>query len=118
MNMNKNQFVKGVLIGAYVAVIFAVVITVAGELYQVAGEGGKVLKPIKDTLAGWHGHHWVGKSIWTVIVFLVTSAGAYLVNRKELDFSGVSSHARVLMYTLILGTVAIYGFFGYEYLIH
>lgn len=110
--MNRNQLVSSVLIGAYVAVIFVVIITIAGELYKVGGAN-----VIKDYLKGLHGHHWVGKGIWAVGTFLIASAISYFVGRNKAE-STVAYHAKVLAWVLALGTLVLYGFFTYEYLIH
>jgi surface polysaccharide O-acyltransferase-like enzyme len=109
--MNRNQFVKSVLIGAYVSVIFVVIITIAGELYKVTGVD------IKTFLKNLHGHHWVGKGIWAVALFLLTSGASYLVNRGKTEDT-TSRHVSVLAWTLALGTITLFAFFGYEYAIH
>lgn len=115
--MNTNQFLKSVLIGAYTAVVFIVVLTIAGELYKVTGVDGKTLNPIKDFLKALHGHHWVGKGIWAVGVFLITTGASYLVNKGKIE-DRTTCHVSVLSWTLALGTIAFFAFFGYEYAIH
>jgi hypothetical protein len=115
--MNKNQFVKSILIGAYTAVIFLVVITIAGELYKTVNEAGTVVNPIKDFLKNLHGHHWVGKGIWAVALFFLTSGVSYLISKGRVGIAP-TGHVKALTWALALGTLVIYGFFAYEYSIH
>lgn len=105
------------MIGAYVAVIFVVIITIAGELYKVTGVDGKTVNPIKDFLKALHGHHWVGKGIWAVALFIITSGGSYLSLRGPADENRVSCHTSILAWTLALGTLILFAFFIYEYIV-
>ncbi|MCF7815964.1 MAG: hypothetical protein K9M10_00930 [Candidatus Pacebacteria bacterium] len=116
--MNKHQLVKGILLGATMAVIFAVIITIAGELYKVVGIDGKSLNPIKDLLKEWHGHHWVGKGIWAAIVFGVTILTSYTLSKKDFSEVSLNKYVSLLTYSVSLGTILLFVFFGYEYMIH
>jgi hypothetical protein len=117
--MNKNNLIQSTLIGAAIAVVFIVVITIAGELYKVVGPDGKaMINPIKDFLKALHGHHWVGKGVWAVGLFILSTGIMYLVGRKDGEERRLDSYVSMLSYVLIFGTVALFGFFTYEYMIH
>ena len=103
--MNKPALIKSLLIGALVSVWFVVLVTVVGELYA----------PLKKWLADYHFHHWIGKSIWSVLVFIGVSGGAYWQKRGRTDLDPVFS-LNLLSYSLIAGTVILYLFFTYHYL--
>lgn len=115
--MNKNRLASSALIAASVAVLFVVAITIAGELYKVTGADGKVVNPIKDFLKALHGHHWVGKGIWAVGVFLVTTIIGFFTCEKNATIESTTRYANILAYTLMTGTIALFAFFVYEYII-
>ncbi len=115
--MNKHNLVRSAVIAAIITIIFVVIITVAGELYTTPDAAGKSVKPIKDFLKELHGHHWVGKGIWAVILFIISTAGLYLAGRNAPGESKLTLVVSMLSWALILGTLALYGFFAYEYVI-
>ncbi len=116
--MNKNALIRSAFIGASVAIVFVVAITILGDLYKVTLADGKVLNPIKEFLKALHGHHWVGKGIWAVALFCLTSGIVYLIGRKNIEDRPLEPYISFLTYMIIVGTAAIFGFYIYEYSIH
>jgi len=115
--MNKHYFTRSIIIGAIMAIVFVVVITIAGELYKITGADGKMVSPIKDLLKSLHGHHWVGKGIWAVGLFSVTTIATFLVNYKNQDERSLNLLIALLTTTLLVGTFTLLVFNIYEYLV-
>lgn len=115
--MYSKKLVQSTLVAVVVTIVFVVAITILGELYKVPGAEGKLVNPIKDLLKTLHGHHWVGKSIWAVGVFGITNLGTYIYARWAQKEFSLTRLTRIATYTLIIGILALYGFFTYEYLI-
>lgn len=116
--MQKQQLVYSALIASSITILFVVLITIAGELYKVVDATGKTINPIKDFLKSLHGHHWVGKSYWAIALFVVATAVLYALYQKCSAEQSLLRGVRILTLSLILGTLALYGFFTYEYLMH
>jgi len=114
--MNKHYFTRSIIIGAIMAIVFVVVITITGELYKITGADGKMVSPIKDLLKSLHGHHWVGKGIWAVGLFSVTTIATFLVNYKNQDERSLNLLIALLTTTLLVGTFTLLVFNIYEYL--
>ena len=87
-------------IGAIVAIIFVVIATILGELY----------KDFKDLLAVLFGHHWIGKSVIAMALFLAFSFLALLFPLKPTE-KCLSRLFFILSFAIILGSVIIAGFF-------
>jgi len=115
--MNKHYFTRSIIIGAIMAIVFVVVITIAGELYKITGADGKMVSPIKDLLKSLHGHHWVGKGIWAVGLFSVTTVATYLVNYRNHEQRSLNPLITLLTMTLFVGVASLLGFYVYEYLV-
>ncbi len=115
--MNSNKLLKSSVLSGALTLVFILAITIAGELYKVAGANGAMVNPIKDLLKSLHGHHWVGKGIWAIALFLVSWLLLYFVTKESESDGKLSTYVSMLSYTLIAGTLAFYGFFTYEYLI-
>lgn len=116
--MNRQQLLRSTLIGTAVTIAFVVIITIAGELYKVVGADGKSINPIKEFLKALHGHHWVGKGIWATGLFIIASAAQYLVFRKNTTEHSLAPYVTLVTWSLILGTLVLFGFFTYEFVIH
>jgi hypothetical protein len=87
--------------------IFVIAITIVSDLYL----------PIKDWLKATHGHHWVGKGIWTVVLFVFFATVSYPLFKRnvcELTPRMVNNAAHVAVFA----TLAITAFFVYEYMNH
>lgn len=114
--MNKANLTRSALLSSAITSIFLVAITIAGELYKVAGPDGKMVNPIKDYLKATLGHHWVGKGVWAVALFFFMAVVIFLINKNR-DTIRPHRAITIARCSLVLGTIAIYGFFIYEYLI-
>jgi len=105
----KNRVLMGFVWGAIVAAIFVVLVTILGEL----------LAPLKNFLKEQHHHHWVGKGIWTVSIFIIVAVlFCPSTRRKFFANDQIAQWVTVLSWIMILGSVILFGFFLYEYLIH
>ncbi|MFZ2252937.1 MAG: hypothetical protein WAW13_02035 [Minisyncoccia bacterium] len=114
--MNISKLLKSFTLSTSITSIFIVVITIAGELYKVTGADGKMVNPIKDLLKALHGHHWVGKGVWAIGLFFITGFVFYFLMKPEDDNRGLGKFVMLLSWVLIVCTLALYGFFTYEYL--
>jgi len=93
-------------IAAVCAIFFITLLTIGGELYT----------PLKNLLAEQHHHHWIGKGIWAVSLFVVVWLVTFFIIKPT-----PPRLARLLwMVTLssIVGTLLLYGFFVYEFFHH
>ncbi|OGY66037.1 MAG: hypothetical protein A3I89_00880 [Candidatus Harrisonbacteria bacterium RIFCSPLOWO2_02_FULL_41_11] len=91
-------------IGATLAVIFATVITIWGELSP----------GMKDILKNISGHHWVTKSFGVLAVYLVVFVLTYWLGGIPTPVK-VRRSLYMLLAAVILGGVAILGFFIWHY---
>ena len=103
----KLKTTNAFLCGAIVTSVFVVVATIAGELYS----------PFKNLLKELHGHHWVGKGIWSAIIFVAVGALYYMAT-KEPNTDTTTRLMKILSWTAILATLVLFVFFIYEFVIH
>lgn len=103
----KLRAVNAFIAGAIVVAVFVGGITIAGELYA----------PLKNLLKEAHDHHWVGKGIWSAIVFAAVSI-LYYIASKETNTDSTIRLMKMLSWMVILVTMALFGFFMYEFIIH
>ena len=100
----KLKIIYSVAFGTIAAVIFITAVTIGADLYL----------PLKGWLKNVFSHHWVGKSVLSAVIF---GAVAFLT----MIFSGQASEEKinkalkVLIWTVILGSLAIIGFFIWEW---
>lgn len=107
-NPSKNNLLVSIVFGTIIAVVFVVLITIFGEL----------VPPLKNFLKDQHYHHWVGKGIWTSILFTAGSLLFYiLVLKKQYTNDHLAKWLTVLSFALILGGLILFAFFTYEYLV-
>lgn len=102
--MNKPKLITSSALATIITVVFVVVITVWAELFA----------PLKNWLASLSGHHWTSKSIFSVLVYIVVTAVAYLLPYKNSD----ESLRRLLIFLVvftILGVFSIALFFTGHY---
>lgn len=105
---NKSvKIVNSFICSAIVVTIFIVAITIAGELF----------KPLKNLLTEQHNHHWVGKGIWSAIIFFVVAVGYYVVNKRG-NARTTSNLLMILSWSLLLALIILMAFFAYEFSIH
>lgn len=89
------------LIGASFAIAFIAAVTIGGELYT----------PIKDWLAAVFSHHWIGKGVLAMTVFIFASI---LSNKRQVAIADIAGLTAMLFWVSLLSALAIAGFFGYE----
>jgi hypothetical protein len=101
-----KHIVNASLVGLIVASLFVVGITIGADLYL----------PLKDSLKNTYGHHWVGKSILTFLVFVGTTLIMYpLMKRVLIDAEPIVM--RIAGYGAIISALMLTLFFVYEYTI-
>ena len=107
MTIDKPTVIRASISALIVAMIFVTAVTVISDLYI----------PLKDWLRETHGHHWVGKSIWTVLLFILSATIMYpLLKRNQCALSPrlVFFAGHVAVFASIIITL----FFVYEHLSH
>ena len=99
----KLKIIYSVAFGAIAAVIFIIAITIVADLYL----------PLKDWLKGVFSHHWVGKGILSVAVFIfIGLISRFLpITASENKLNKV---LKLLSLVMILGVILIFLFFIYE----
>jgi len=103
----KVRVFNSLIIGLIAVTIFVVGVTIIGELY----------KPLKDLLADVHNHHWIGKGIWSAIVFVVVSAlYFFFANSSQKD--GTAYVIKLASILITIGSLVLLGFFLYEFYAH
>lgn len=93
-------------IGASLAVAAVVALTVAGELSP----------GLKDLLKQWFYHHWIGKGVIALTVYLVATAFDFFLT-PDADSEGLKINLIVLTCVSLVGFVGLYGFFVFEALV-
>ena len=100
---------KSIYASAYSSVITIIIVT--GLTI-----GTELSTPFKDWLASFTGHHWISKSWVSIIVFvlffLIFRAIKKSVNEKQTQIA-----LNTLQIFIVLGFLAILGFFIYEFII-
>ena len=99
----KLKIAESVILGSAAAVIFITAITVAADLAP----------PLKDWLKNTFNHHWIGKSIISVIVFVSFSVFTFVVPYKAC-LERINNLVLILLTLVSLGTLVIFGFFSWE----
>ncbi len=99
----KSKIIFSVAVGTIAAVIFITTITIAADLYL----------PLKGWLKNVFSHHWVGKSVLAAVVFLLFSVFGWLFSKRAND-EKIRKALILLNWLLIIGFLAIMGFFIYE----
>lgn len=100
---------KKYFIAAIVSIIYIPLITIASELYA----------PLKDLLKNIFWHHWLGKSVVLIILFIAVTfiSGALLPAREE-DNIKDSKFLTGAFWSAALSALAILLFFMIEYMKH
>lgn len=103
--MDKPRLIIASAYAATLTIIFVVVITIWAELAV----------PLKDWLKTFSGHHWTSKSILSVLLYFVATAVLYPVFRKPSGLQ-LGKALSLLIIAVILGTLALTGFFAGHHL--
>ncbi len=75
--------------------------------------GSELYPPLKAWLATTFGHHWVGKGVISIVLFLVVAVVSYpALTRSERSMAAWSYR---LVAVVVLATVTIVAFFTYEF---
>lgn len=103
--MNKLRLIIASAYAAILTIIFVVVLTIWAEMAA----------PLKDWLKAFSGHHWTSKSIFSILLYFVATAALYPAFRKP---SGpqLKTALSLLIAAVILGTLALIGFFAGHHL--
>lgn len=103
MENNKFKIIHLTICGAIAAVIFITVITIAADLYL----------PLKEWLKNIFSHHWIGKGILSIVIFIVAVfIGWFLPITANED--KLNKVLKLLSFSIISGIVLIFLFFIYE----
>ena len=103
MENNKIKIIHSAVCGAIAAVIFIIVVTIVADVYL----------PLKDWLKNIFTHHWIGKSILSVVIFIV-AGGISLILPIQPKEEKINKSLKILVWLLIVGVLAIFSFFIYE----
>ena len=76
--------------------------------------GAELSAPFKAWLATFTGHHWVTKS-WISIITFVLFFIIFKLAKKSINESQIRTALTILQIFIILGFIAILGFYMYEF---
>lgn len=105
--MNKKiKLINSFSISASATVIFVVFITIISEL----------VRPVKDWLTGTFSHHWIGKGILSLILFLVLGFILFwVIGTSNEEKAG--RNLRVLFWIGVISFLAIFVFYIFEFFV-
>lgn len=106
--MKKLRFINSFVLSGIATVIFIAALTIAAELFA----------PLKDWLKNTFSHHWVGKSILSIMVLLIGSIAFQYCPSKFCRIDNLSTfgrNLRILSWISAIAAIAIFGFFVFEY---
>lgn len=92
---------------ASITVAYLTLVTIIGELYA----------PLKNLLADWFSHHWIGKGVSGLIIFLLAWLLIYGATKPESE-SRAARALKVLAWLGALGAILILAFYIYEFQTH
>lgn len=96
----KLRKVYGALLGSSFSIVFIAFSTIYGEFNHV----------FKDWLKETFFHHWIGKGVIAVIIFLILWPLISIIV-KHVDYKKIEWAIYLLSWLTILGTIAILAFF-------
>ena len=96
------KLIRSAALGAILSIVAVTIITIAGELYA----------PLKDWLKSAFTHHWLGKSIISVAVFVIFWILGMATFRADEDKTRQS--VSVLFTVAVFCTLALAAFFIYH----
>ena len=89
--------------GAIVTIIFVVIITIFADLYL----------PLKDLLKQLFWHHWIGKGILSVLIFILGAYVKHIISRETFE-KDLSKGLNSLTLISICSSIVLLVFFFYE----
>ncbi len=96
---------QALIFGAIITIIFLTLIIITADLYS----------PLKDFLKNTFYHHWIGKGILGIIVFLISSLIFNLIpSSQDIDNQKISNKLLSLFFTTILSFLVLTLFYFYE----
>lgn len=102
-NVRTDSLSIGIITAAMASIIWVAASTIVGELHA----------PFKDWLKATLTHHWVGKSVIAIAIFVFVALVATLLSRR-LTSVYVVFLLRLLVWISIIGVIAIVGFYIYK----
>ena len=102
----KSKILHSFITGAVIAVVFIVAITIAAEL----------MLPLKDFLKINFYHHWIGKGVAALGIFVIIGVLCLIFPLGKKDY-WINFWIWMLVIAAAIGSLAITGFFIYEALI-
>lgn len=103
--MNAPRFALASIIAAKISIIYMVVITITAELSPA----------LKTSLKNITGHHWITKSLSSLILYLLLLFLIYSLAKTPSD-DKLNKYIMRLFWTSILGTIVLILFFAWHYL--
>src|SRR3989338_4446316 len=95
--MNKLKLILSSAYASIITILFIVIITILAELFI----------PLKDWLKNFSGHHWVSKSIFSVLLYIVSTKILYLLIKNNDNNNRVKKSLKLLIVFVVLGIIAI-----------
>jgi len=103
--MNR-KLADSLILSSILVVIFIPAVTVAAEL----------IPPLKEWLKNTFSHHWIGKSIISLILFVAFGVLTFAIPYKT-NLERINRLILILITLTFLATLTIFGFFSYEALL-
>lgn len=100
---SKINQLRSWIISAIIAILFVVTATIVGELYS----------PFKNWLKEMFYHHWIGKGVLSVVIFVLLGFILKMFT-KENNEDAVSAALYVLFWISLISALSIIGFYLYE----
>lgn len=101
--MKNIKILNSFILGAIAVIIFVVAIIIFAEL----------LPDIKSFLKNNFTHHWIGKSVLSLVIFFVASLIFWIIPAKA-DIKKICVNIRIFIFSIIGGSLTILLFFVYE----
>lgn len=99
----KLNIVNSLILSAAITVIFITLVTIVADLQP----------PLKNWLKNTFTHHWVGKGILAVAIFVVATF-LFSFLPFQIEENKLSKKVWALFWISILGAFVIFGFYIYE----
>ncbi len=106
---NKEKILNSFIVGAIASIVFITLITVAADIFPL----------LKDFLKINFYHHWIGKGVLAIFVFIIVYGFFFYSSRKKESRNKLSENLWTLVAVSALGTFSIFFFYIIEtYLSH